>query len=130
MTEEEKSAIGYLYMYADDMENKVYDCETTVNIKKVLKLVHKQKEEIEQLANGIRVLGTNPDITTEEIIKEFTEKPITEEYMEEFKSRYISKDKIREVLPKINGSISHFKSKNDNHIVKRIKRMLEELLEE
>jgi hypothetical protein len=47
-------------------------------------LVHKQKEEIEQLANGIRVLGTNPDITTEEIIKEFTEKPITEEYMEEF----------------------------------------------
>lgn len=76
-------------------------------IKGLLDLYNKQKQEldsvkeiyytqseVEQLANGIRVLGTNPDITTEEIIKEFTEKPITEEYMEEFKSRYISKDKV------------------------------------
>jgi hypothetical protein len=47
-----------------------------------------------------------------------------------YKRNYVSKDKIRDLLPKINGSISHFKSKNDNHIVKRIKRMLEELLEE
>ena len=163
-------------------------------IETLLELYHKKQEEIEQLANGIRVLGTNPDITTEEIIKEFTEKPITEEYMKKFKNSYISKDKIlkalgyeendeeykriynkeelilslirtinaecdrlediedrktmvevhnienmrdkywqekiRNLLPKINGSISHFKSKNDNHIVKRIKRMLEDLLKE
>ena len=58
----------------------------------------KQQKEIEQLANGIRVLGTNLDITTEEIIKEFTEKPITEEYMEEFKSRYISKNKVLKAM--------------------------------
>lgn len=47
-----------------------------------------------------------------------------------YKRNYVSKDKIRELLPKINGSINHFKSKNDNHIVKRIKRMLEDLLKE
>lgn len=67
-------------------------------IETLLELYHKQKEEIEALANGIRVLGTNPDITTEEIIKEFSEKPISEEYMEEFKSRYISKDKVLKAL--------------------------------
>lgn len=62
------------------------------------KLVEEQQKEIEQLANGIRVLGTNPDITTEEIIKEFTEKPITEEYMEEFKNSYISKDEVLKAI--------------------------------
>lgn len=64
----------------------------------LLELYNKQQKEIEQLANGIRVLGTNPDITTEEIIKEFTEKPISEEYMEEFKSSYISKDEVLKAL--------------------------------
>ena len=50
-------------------------------------------------------------------------------FIEEKRDKYWQ-DKIRNLLPKINGSISHFKSKNDNHIVKRIKRMLEDLLEE
>ena len=163
---------------------------TTIRIN----LIEEKNKIIEQLANGIRVLGTNPDITTAEIIKGFTENPISEEYMKKFKSGYISKDevlkalgyeendeeykriynkdelilsliqtinkecdrlediedrktmvevnnienmrdkywqeKIRNLLPKINGSISHFKSENDNHIVKRIKRMLEDLLKE
>ena len=61
----------------------------------LLKIIKKQQKEKKLLANGIRVLGTNPDITTEEIIKEFTEKPISEEYMKKFKSSYISKDKVR-----------------------------------
>lgn len=67
-------------------------------MKTLLKIIKKQQKEIEQLANGIRVLGTNPDITTEEIIKEFTEKPISEEYMKKFKSSYISKDEVLKAL--------------------------------
>lgn len=67
-------------------------------IETILDLYHKNQKEIEQLANGIRVLGTNPDITTEEIIKEFTEKPISEEYMKKFKSSYISKDEVLKAL--------------------------------
>lgn len=60
-----------------------------------------------------------------------SEEEICELYLNPDKgNNYISKDKIRDLLPKINGSISHFKSKNDNHIVKRIKRMLEDLLKE
>ena len=67
-------------------------------IETLLELYHKKQEEIEALANGIRVLGTNPDITTEEIIKEFTEKPISKEYMKKFKSSYISKDEVLKAL--------------------------------
>lgn len=67
-------------------------------IETLLELYHKKQEKLELLANGIRVLGTNPDITTEEIIKEFTEKPISEEYMKKFKSSYISKDEVLKAL--------------------------------
>lgn len=219
MNEEEKKAIELLEEIADEKCSTIGDDLSEKNAKTILNLIKrqqnqleervflynkleieseylikKQQKEIEQLANGIRVLGTNPDITTEEIIKEFTEKPISEEYMKKFSNSYISKDevlkalgyeendeeyeriynkdeliislirtifkecerlediedqktmleihnienmrdkywqeKIRNLLPKINGSIGHFKSENDNHIVKRIKRMLEDLLEE
>ena len=67
-------------------------------IETLLDLYHKKQEEVDQLADGIRVLGTNPDITTEEIIKEFTEKPISEEYMKKFESSYISKDEVLKAL--------------------------------
>ena len=100
MSEEEKKAIKWL--------KELYDIEKDFNsskgkeesniIKTLLNLIDKQQKEIEQLANGIRVLGTNPDITTEEIIKEFTEKPITEEYMKKFESSYISKDEVLKAL--------------------------------
>ncbi len=80
MSEEEKKAIEQL--------------REVIKAEKITKL----EKEIEALANGIRVLGTNPDITTEEIIKEFTEKPISEEYMEKFKNSYISKDKILKAI--------------------------------
>ena len=96
MTEEEKKAIEYLTKWAAwetaGERNLEGDIETALN------LIKKQQKEKELLANGIRILGTNPDITTEEIIKEFTEKPISEEYMKKFKSSYISKDKIREAI--------------------------------
>lgn len=39
-------------------------------------------------------------------------------------------DKIRDYYHKICASVNHFESKNDNNIVLRIKRYLEELLEE
>ena len=102
MTEEEKQVILNLkdFMYRVDNKYKLNKTNSKI-LKDILNLIDKQQKEIEQLANGIRVLGTNPDITTEEIIKEFTEKPITEKYMAEFKSRYISKDKIREKIKKL-----------------------------
>lgn len=43
---------------------------------------------------------------------------------------YISKDKIKDYYHKICASVNHFESKNDNNIVLRIKRYLEELLGE
>jgi hypothetical protein len=86
------------YDFENFGEHNFLDISTINAIQGLLDLYNKQKEEIEQLANGIRVLGTNPDITTEEIIKEFSEKPVSEEYMEEFKSRYISKDKVLKAL--------------------------------
>ena len=96
MTEEEKKAIEYLTKWVHwetaGERNLEGDIETALN------LIKKQQKEKELLANGIRILGTNPDITTEEIIKEFTEKPISEEYMKKFKSSYISKDKIKKEL--------------------------------
>lgn len=89
-----------------NLENQAFYEEMNCNdneyiSKKYLQLKEKNKKiqkEIEALANVIRVLGTNPDITTEEIIKEFTEKPISEEYMKKFNSSYISKDKILKAL--------------------------------
>lgn len=83
MSEEEKKAIGYLYMYADDMENKVYDYETTVNIKKVLKLVHEQKEEIKKLKKPKYIMN----IETSEITQ--------------ISNDFISKDKIREKIKEL-----------------------------
>lgn len=91
MTEEENKAIWYF--------SELLACEEDEEYWKVIEnLIDKKQKQIEQLANGIRVLGTNPDITTEEIIKEFTEKPITEEYMKKFKSSYISKDEVLKAL--------------------------------
>ena len=74
--------------------------EAIEQLRKVIKAekITKLEKEKELLANGIRVLGTNPDITTEEIIKEFTEKPISEEYMKKFESSYISKDEVLKAL--------------------------------
>lgn len=114
MTDEEKKAIEYLTKWAAwetaGERNLEGDIETALNlIKKNQKEIEELKfkyqarkdkttQEIEQLANVIRVLGTNPDITTEEIIKEFTEKPISEEYMKKFKNSYISKDEVLKAL--------------------------------
>ena len=105
MTEEEKKAIDILKDFAENEDTKYcydwqgFDYETILGaIECLLNLIDKQQKEIDQLANVIRVLGTNPDITTEEIIKEFTEKPISEEYMKKFKSSYISKNKIKKEL--------------------------------
>lgn len=82
---QDKINSGEHKIYYNDLcwDIKCVDCITAIDT--LLELYKEQKEEIEQLANGIRVLGTNPDITTEEIIKEFTEKPITEEYMKKLK---------------------------------------------
>lgn len=86
------------YNFKNFGENNYFDKSTQNAVKELIDLYNKKQKEIEQLANGIRVLGTNPDITTEEIIKDFTEKPISEEYMKEFKSRYISKDEVLKAL--------------------------------
>ena len=111
MTEEEKKAIKNLTEYAYATYEYILKSK---DAKIILNLIDKQQKEIEQLANGIRVLGTNPDITTEEIIKEFTEKPISEEYMEEFKSRYISKDKVLKALGYEENDEEYKKLKQDD----------------
>ena len=106
------------------------DTELFYSLETILNLIEKQQKEIEQLVNGIRVLGTNPDITTEEIIKEFTEKPISEEYMKEFKSRYISKDKIRDKileLEEIKNAFQNDEWKREyNYKIEPLKELLEE----
>lgn len=83
-------------------------------LQEMLDLYNKQQKEIEQLANGIRVLGTNLDITTEEIIKEFTEKPITEEYIKKFKSGYISKDEVLKAIGYEENDEEYERLKQDN----------------
>lgn len=88
--------LGDIYSLKDIEEVKQAEKEKEIEL--LRNAIMKQQKEIEQLANGIRVLGTNPDITTEEIIKEFTEKPISEEYMKKFNSSYISKDKVLKAL--------------------------------
>lgn len=61
----------------------------------------KQGEIISKLARAIMFMGTNPDITEEEVIKAFTENPITEEFLDKFRKEYISKDKIRGKIKKL-----------------------------
>lgn len=82
-----------------NLENQAFYEEMNCNDNKYISKKYSQlKSVVGTLANGIRVLGTNPDITTEEIIKEFTEKPITEEYMKKFDNSYISKDEVLKAL--------------------------------
>ena len=109
----------------NDMNVGEFYDKTEDAIKGLLDLYNKQKEEIEELKtitnsynsyNVDNMNGHNIIIADSEYFANGT-----------FVEKYISKDKIRNLLPKINGSISHFKSKNDNHIVKRIKRKLEDL---
>lgn len=52
------------------------------------------------------------------------------QFLKNYNSGYISKDKIKYYYKKICASVNHFQSKNDNNIVLRIKEYLEELLEE
>lgn len=117
MNEEEKKAIEILKEIKDirgirqDEEGENEDlCALDI----IYKLIEKQQKEIYQLANGIRVLGTNPDITTEEIIKEFTENPISEEYMEKFKSGYISKDEVLKAIGYKENDEEYDRLKQDN----------------
>lgn len=85
-----------------NLENQAFYEEMNCDDNEYISKKYSQlKSVVEILANGIRVLGTNPDITTEEIIKEFTEKPISEEYMKKFESSYISKDKIRDKIKEL-----------------------------
>lgn len=121
MNEEEKKAIEILKDFSENEDTKYcydwqgFDYETILSaIECLLNLVDKQQNEIEQLANGIRVLGTNPDITTEEIIKEFTEKPISEEYMKKFESSYISKDEVLKAMGYEENDEEYEKLKQDN----------------
>lgn len=90
--------IGNYCTHCKICENEDMECRYIKAIDTILDLYNKKQKEIEQLANGIRVLGTNPDITTEEIIKEFTEKPISEEYIKKFESSYIGKDEVLKAL--------------------------------
>lgn len=92
-------------------------------------LCNKQQKEIENLANGIRVLGTNPSITTEELIEEFRKNPISKEYLEKFRKEYISKDKIREKIKELK-QIIEFEKPTYEDCLKYTIDILEELLEE
>lgn len=82
------------------------------NYNYIMEFIKNQQKEIENLANGIRVLGTNPSITTEEIIEEFRKNPISKEYLEKFRKDYIHKDKIREILNKYIDIDEHLKYTN------------------
>lgn len=138
MTEEEKKAIEYLRKWVawetagernletdietllnliEKQQNKIASQEKQIKLMQscdLAKVIKEQEKEIEQLANGIRVLGTNSDITTEEIIKEFTEKPITEEYMKKFESSYISKDEVLKAMGYEENDEEYEKLKQDN----------------
>ena len=129
MTEEEKKAINLLNSEILDNEKlfkevgsyKFFNKDKVNAVKVILNLIDKYQKEIDQLANGIRVLGTNPDITTEEIIKEFTEKPISEEYMKEFESGYISKDKVLKALGYEENSEAYNRMDSEEKVISLIR---------
>lgn len=102
-----------------NLENQAFYEEMNCDDNEYISKKYSQlKSVVEILANGIRVLGTNPDITTEEIIKEFTENPISEEYIKEFKSRYISKNKIKDNIKEL--EILKMTSFANNEISKQV----------
>ena len=81
----------------------------------ILNLIEKQQKEIEELKEENNWLHTEYDEMFDTI--------------NELDKNSISKDKIRYYYKKICASVNHFKNKDDNNIVLRIKRYLEELLE-
>lgn len=60
------------------------------------------KEVVHNLAQAIRFMSTNEKLTVEDIIKEFTENPVTEEFMERWEKAQLEesllKDKVIDMM--------------------------------
>lgn len=125
MTEEEKKALDLLKEYSED---ELFGIAGREALQIILNLIEKQQEEIKELK-----LITNTYNSYEGKDMDHTKIIIADSNYfinGTFVKKFVSKDKIREYYYKICASVNHFKSKNDNNIVKRTKKYLEQLLEE
>ena len=115
---EEEVVKNYNSILRNAKANWIYeDYEILANF---LDLYNKEKEKNIKLAKGIKILGTNPNLTEEEIIKMFDENEITEDYMEKFENNYIHKDKIRDKIKELEKDM----------VLPEARAILKELLEE
>lgn len=156
MTEEEKKAIEDLKSMREYFEYQPEGCnwrlsfdeeEVHTIIDVIINLLEKQQKEIE----ASELINNNYEVIAREQQKEIEElKKITnaydsfyantgnrivladKEYFDSgiFIKKYISKDKIRNLLKQVNASLYHFKDSEKNNIIQRIKDRLEQLLDD